>query len=176
MKAKFLLPLYFFICFFGIAVIQSCNKGSSAEAEQYSSIINQADADQKAQNDVNTNGQVYANTNGTNSISDSVSVKLKTEFYSNFNRLPVTFKFYQSGVLKYTFSTALVKTTFTVSIEKGTYTVQGIINGLGYSSLSEWNNSGMQSYWDIVPPNTSATSSPINFDNSSFTLLLSDPV
>lgn len=34
-------------------------------AGRYTSIISQADADQKAVNDVNTNGQNYANTNGT---------------------------------------------------------------------------------------------------------------
>ena len=34
-------------------------------AGTYSSTISQADADQKAQNDVNTNGQTYANNNGT---------------------------------------------------------------------------------------------------------------
>ena len=34
-------------------------------AERYTSTISQADADQKAVNDVNTNGQSYANTNGT---------------------------------------------------------------------------------------------------------------
>ncbi len=41
---------------------------------QYTSIINQADADQKAQNDINTNGQNVANINGTcTSISCSLS-------------------------------------------------------------------------------------------------------
>ncbi len=37
-------------------------------AGAYTSTISQADADQKAQNDVNTNGQAYANANGTCTI------------------------------------------------------------------------------------------------------------
>ncbi|MFT3945494.1 MAG: DUF5977 domain-containing protein [Agriterribacter sp.] len=47
----------------------------------YSSTISQADADQKAQNDVNTNGQAYANANGTCS-SVSCSFTMATGFSS----------------------------------------------------------------------------------------------
>ncbi|WP_423787470.1 DUF5977 domain-containing protein, partial [Klebsiella pneumoniae] len=37
----------------------------TVSASTYSSTVSQADANQKAINDVNTNGQIYANTNGT---------------------------------------------------------------------------------------------------------------
>ncbi len=43
----------------------------SVAAGSYSSIISQADADSKAQNDVNANGQTYANTNGTCSFTSA---------------------------------------------------------------------------------------------------------
>ncbi|WP_037361224.1 DUF5977 domain-containing protein [Asinibacterium sp. OR53] len=44
-------------------------------AGTYSSTISQADADQKAMNDVNTNGQTYANTNGTCADTTLINVK-----------------------------------------------------------------------------------------------------
>src|SRR6185437_11768342 len=47
----------------------SCYMGSvvnyAVAANTYTSTISQADADSKAQNDVNTNGQTYANAHGT---------------------------------------------------------------------------------------------------------------
>lgn len=56
------------------------------EAQKYSSIISQSDADSKAQNDLTINGQAYANTNGvcrqliTVSLSNSTGVMLKVSF------------------------------------------------------------------------------------------------
>lgn len=46
----------------------------TVDAGKYSSTVSQADADQLAQNDVNTKGQAYANDNGTCPITCSVSL------------------------------------------------------------------------------------------------------
>jgi YD repeat-containing protein len=53
-------------------------------AATYSSTISQADADQKAQDDVNTNGQNYANTNGTCIPVETVTVKFINNTYYTF--------------------------------------------------------------------------------------------
>ncbi|MGH1518403.1 DUF5977 domain-containing protein, partial [Chryseobacterium sp. JK1] len=55
----------------------------------YSSLISQADADQKAQNDINTNGQVYVNTHGVCTpyvctITPSSNVQI---YYSSFQEM-----------------------------------------------------------------------------------------
>ncbi|HMR93578.1 MAG TPA: DUF5977 domain-containing protein, partial [Chitinophagaceae bacterium] len=66
-------------------------------AGTYTSTISQADADQQAQDDVNTNGQSYANTNGT-CTQTAIYVKLTLE---NLN--------YQYGVDYYTFADVVVR-------------------------------------------------------------------
>lgn len=65
-------PYYTSIAKAGIFTRNNCSPGNAGSsvtytvpAGSYTSSISQADADQKAQNDVNTNGQAYANANGT---------------------------------------------------------------------------------------------------------------
>jgi YD repeat-containing protein len=83
-------------------------------AGTYSSATSQADADQQAQNDVNTNGQAYANTNGTCTSPPSINVQgynTKTSLYQvkftntvtgtnyTFNLTPNTFSLFQLGTV-----------------------------------------------------------------------------
>lgn len=68
-------------------------------AGKYTSYASQADADQKAQNDVNTNGQAYANTQGT--CTQSIYAKLTYEnynySYSNAVHADVVVRFYSDA-------------------------------------------------------------------------------
>lgn len=62
----------------GVFVRNNCGSGTglatvyTVPAGTYTSLLNQADADQKAQDDVNANGQAFANNNGTCSFASVV--------------------------------------------------------------------------------------------------------
>jgi len=65
-------PLYYSVAKSGTFTRNNCATGGTGStvtytvaASAYTSTISQADADSKAQNDVNANGQAYANNNGT---------------------------------------------------------------------------------------------------------------
>jgi YD repeat-containing protein len=65
-------PLFYSVAKSGTFTRNNCATGGTGSsvtytvaANTYTSIISQADADSKAQNDVNTNGQAYANNNGS---------------------------------------------------------------------------------------------------------------
>jgi hypothetical protein len=80
-------------------------------AKKYSSIINQADADSKAQDDVKANGQNYANSTGTCAVMTSVSLYNNTSdnFTISFDGLGTSYN-YPPG-------------TSNISIPSGVYTV-----------------------------------------------------
>lgn len=71
----------------------------SVAAGEYTSIISQADADQKAQDDVNANGQAYANANGT--CTQVIYARLTYEnynySYSNAVHADVVVRFYSDA-------------------------------------------------------------------------------
>lgn len=100
-------------------------------ANKYYSLISQADADQKALNEVNGNGQNYANVNG--SCNSVVSIALqKTSTVSNFD--PVTVQFIPSGLSSgatHNFPTSNTGSS-NVSVSEGSYqlkfTIPSVIN------------------------------------------------
>lgn len=80
--------VYYNVVKSGIFTRNNCTSGWTGSAVTYtvparkhSSIISQADADAKAQNDVNTNGQQYANINGTCSPPAYPYVKMELTNY-----------------------------------------------------------------------------------------------
>jgi YD repeat-containing protein len=90
-------------------------------AGTYSSIISQADADQKAQDDVNANGQNYANTNGTCTQVIYASIQTGSanpvfEFGCLYQYRDVIVRFYQDAAHTVPYSV----TNLPIQIKKGT--------------------------------------------------------
>ena len=71
----------------------------SVSASKYSSTISQADADNKALSDLNTNKQAYANTNGTCTLIPVVYMSVKTIGYATKNNCGSGYK---GSIVSYT--------------------------------------------------------------------------
>lgn len=93
-------------------------------AGAYTSTISQADADQQAINDVNANGQNYANANGSCTQVQNVTVTLTNAFTTGYP-YPVTVEFQQSGVTKSSGTFPNSKTgSGSMTVQAGSYTLK----------------------------------------------------
>ena len=103
-------------------------------AGTYSSSVSQADADQQATNDVNANGQNYANTNGTCTQVQNVTVTLTNAYTAATFPNPVTVEFIQNGITKYTGTFPNAKTgSNSMTVQAGSYTLK-------FTMPSSWAN------------------------------------
>lgn len=107
----------------------NCEAGTVGSSVSYNvpvgkhiSLVSQADADQKAQNDINTYGQSYANANGSCSV-PQISITLKNYFASNPSPYPIyKMEFIQNGVAVQTNSfSGYNDSGKTTTIPAGTY-------------------------------------------------------
>lgn len=116
---------------------------------KHTSTISQEDANQKAIDDVNTNGQAYANAADPSSnctLIQNVTVTL-TNAYSSGYPYPVTVDFIQNGVTKYTGTFSNSRTgSASMTVQAGTYTLR-------FTVPSSWENAPMS--FTLTPPGTS---------------------
>lgn len=111
----------------------------SVPANTYSSIISQVDADQKAQNDINTNGQAYANTNGScvlNSITISYVNQTKLSGGVPSGEIYQASFYTSGGGPSYIFNTTQLKAG--VNIPPGVYDVAFSITGGLYDPMTQY--------------------------------------
>ena len=106
----------------------------TVNANTYSSTISQSDADSKAQNDINANGQTYANNNG-------YCTYPQTSLTFNNSRIPISF------ALTLTNTATSVRYNFTITGSNTYGTLGSIPQGVYNATINPTTYSGSYTYY-----------------------------
>jgi hypothetical protein len=133
-------------------------------AGTYSSTISQADADQKAQNDVNNNGQSYANSHGL-CTPITATVTLKMAFLSTFPN-PVRVDFIQGGVVKQSNTFPASKNGSTnITVPIGSYTMVFTVPSSWAGAPISYGMTPSGGTWSPTNNSTTTTTETVTFNN-----------
>ena len=147
-------------------------------ANTYSSTVSQAAADQLAQDDVNANGQTYANTNGTCTPTSPVSITLRNIFSGSSYPGSITVRFKQGGTTIQTNSFPSTQSGSTViSLSPGTYQMEFTMPS-GFSTYYiAYDKNNPYEFWDNGGNGLVLTSSNVTFSSgTSYTVTASNAI
>lgn len=133
-------------------------------AGKYTSTISQADADQKATNEINANGQNKANTDG-NCVQEHNYLTLYSDFPSSSDIYPATIKFYQEGILKHSYLLTSDNNPRELTIPAGYYNVEVTLNN-SQKCMVILHNGPEGGWWEeflINPPDKTVISTPMYY-------------
>lgn len=134
----------------------------TVNAGVYASAVSQADADQKAQNDVNANGQTYANNNGV--CNGPVTITLTNAFVGTTYPASIKVEFLQGGNVMQTNYFPSGKTASTnITLASGTYQMRFTMpSGFSTYYVSYDKNNPYQ-YWDNGGSGLTLTTGSVTF-------------
>lgn len=145
-------------------------------AGTYLSGISQADADQKAQDDVNANGQTYANNNGTCSL--PVTITLTNAFVGTTYPASIMIEFLQGSTVVQTNYFPAGKTSSTnITLPPGTYQMRFTMpSGFQNYYVSYTKNNAYQ-YWDNGGSGLVLTTGNVTFSSgTAYTITASNAI